>query len=51
MPSADSLWLGSVGGALNTIAGYECMHMIRNGQVRWLAMGDVVGQIRFIHQA
>jgi nitric oxide reductase subunit B len=32
------------------LAGYESMHMIRKGQVRWLAKGDVVGQIRFIHQ-
>jgi transposase, IS6 family len=36
--------------ALNTIAGYESMHMIRKGQIRWLPKGDVVGQIRFIHQ-
>jgi len=47
---AGSLWFRSIGGALNTIAGYESMHMIRKGQVRWLAKGDVVGQIRFIHQ-
>jgi len=47
---AASLWFRSVGGALNTIAGYESMHMIRKGQVRWLAKGDVVGQVRFIHQ-
>ena len=47
---ATSLWFRSVGGALNTIAGYESMHMIRKGQIRWLAKGDVVGQIRFIHQ-
>ena len=38
------------GGALNTIASYESMHMIRKGQIRWLANGDVVGQVRFIHQ-
>jgi hypothetical protein len=24
---------------------------IRNGQVRWLAKGDIVGQVRFIEQA
>ena len=24
--------------------------MIRKGQVRWLAKGDVVGQVRFIEQ-
>ena len=47
---AASLWFRSVGGALNTIAGYESMHMIRKGQVRWLAKGDVVAQVRFIHQ-
>jgi len=47
---AASLWFRSVGGALNTIAGYESMHMIRKGQIRWLAKGDVVGQIRFIHE-
>jgi len=47
---AASLWFRSVEGALNTIAGYESMHMIRKGQIRWLAKGDVIGQIRFIHQ-
>ena len=47
---AASLWFRSVGGALNTIAGYESMHMIRKGQIRWLEKGDVVCQIRFIHQ-
>jgi len=35
---------------LNTIAGYESMHMIRKGQVKWLAKGDITGQVRFIHQ-
>ena len=39
---AASLWLRSVSGARNTIAGYEAMHMIRKGQIRWLAKGDVV---------
>ena len=47
---AASLWFRSTGGALNTIAGYEAMHIIRKGQIRWLAKGDVVGQVRFIHQ-
>ena len=45
-----SLWFRSVSGALNTIAGYEAMHMIRKGQVRWLEKGDVTGQVRFMHQ-
>ena len=39
----------STKGALNTIEGYEAMHMIRKGQVRWLAKGDVLGQRAFIH--
>jgi transposase-like protein len=47
---AARLWFRSVRGALNTIAGYESMHMIRKGQIRWLEKGDVIGQIRFIHQ-
>jgi transposase, IS6 family len=47
---AASLWFRSVQGALNTIAGYESMHMIRKGQVKWLAKGDIAGQVRFIHQ-
>ena len=47
---AASLWFRSVTEALRTIAGYESMHMIRRGQVRWLAKGDVTGQVRFIHQ-
>jgi hypothetical protein len=25
------------------------MHMIRKGQVRWLAKGDVLGQHAFVH--
>jgi hypothetical protein len=39
-----------VQGTLNTIDGYEAMHMIREGQVRWLAKGDVLGQHAFIHR-
>ena len=34
---AASLGFRSIQGALNTIDGYEAMHMIRKGQVRWLA--------------
>ena len=37
-------------GAWRTIQGYEAMHMIRKGQVRWLPKEDVVGQILFIHE-
>ena len=35
-------------GAWRTIQGYEAVHMIRKGQVRWLPKNDVRGQIRFI---
>jgi transposase, IS6 family len=45
---AASLWFRSVDGALNTIDGYEAMNMLRKGQVRWLAKGDVVGQTKFV---
>jgi hypothetical protein len=31
-----------------TIQGYEAMHMIRKGQVRWLSKGDIAAQVRFI---
>ncbi len=46
---AASLGFRSVQGVLNTVDGYEAMHMIRKGQVRWLAKGDVLGQRAFIH--
>jgi hypothetical protein len=41
---ASSLWFRSAEGATRTIDGYEAMHQIRKGQIRWLAKGDVVGQ-------
>ena len=44
-----SMGFGSAEGAWRTIDGYEAMHAIRKGQVRWLAKGDVVGQREFIH--
>jgi hypothetical protein len=40
----------SVDGALNTIAGYEAMNIIRKGQIRWLRKTDIVGQVRFIER-
>ena len=46
---AAGLWFRSVSGALNTIAAYEAMHMIRKGQIRWLAKNDLLGQVSFIH--
>jgi transposase-like protein len=39
--SADAAW--------RTIDGYEAMHAIRKGQIRWLAKGDAVGQRQLIH--
>ncbi len=47
---AASLGFRSVEGALRTIDGYEAMHMIRKGQVRWLEKDDVIGQVRFIQR-
>jgi transposase-like protein len=43
-----SLGFRSFAGAERTIQGYEAMHMIRKGQVRWLAKGDIAEQIRFV---
>ena len=40
-------WFRSWNGAVNAIAGYEAMHMLRNGQVDWVASGKVVAQIAF----
>ena len=47
---AASLWFRSVEGAVQTVAGYEAMHAIRKGQIRWLPKGDVVGQVQFIQR-
>jgi transposase-like protein len=46
---AASLGFRSVEGACRTIEGYEAMHAIRKGQVRWVAKGDPVAQCQFIH--
>jgi transposase-like protein len=37
-------------GARRTIQGYEVVHMIRKGQVRWLPKGDVLGLILFLNE-
>jgi IS6 family transposase len=34
--------------ARRTIQGYEAVHMIRKGQIRWLAGNDLFRQIKFI---
>jgi len=47
---AASLGFRSAEGAWRTIEGYEAMHLIRKGQIRWLAKGDVIGQRQFIHE-
>jgi transposase, IS6 family len=46
---AASLGFRSAEGAWRTIEGYEAMHLIRKGQIRWWPKGDVVGQRQFIH--
>ena len=43
-----SLGFRSFDGAERTIQGYEAMHMILKGQVRWLAPGEITEQVRFI---
>ena len=47
---AAALWFRSIAGALNALQGFEAMHMIRKGQVRWLCRGDGVGQMRLVNQ-
>ena len=44
-----SLGFRSADGAWRTIEGYEAMHAIRKGQVRWVGKADPVGQRQFIH--
>jgi len=44
-----SLGFRSPEGVWRTIEGYEAMHIIRKGQVRWLDKGDAIGQRQFIH--
>jgi transposase, IS6 family len=46
---AASLGFRSAEGACRTIEGYEAMHAIRKGQVRWVAKGDPIAQRQFIH--
>jgi transposase, IS6 family len=43
-----SLGFRSFEGAQRTIHGYEAMHMIRKGQVRWLAKDEIAEQVRSI---
>jgi hypothetical protein len=50
LPVVASQGFRSADGALNSIAGYEAMNIIRKDQIRWLPKGDVVGQKRFIER-
>jgi transposase-like protein len=43
-----SLGFRSFDGAQRTIQGYEAMHMIHKGQVRWLSKDNFTAQVRFI---
>lgn len=45
-----SLWFRSPESARRTIAGYEAMHTIKKGQIRWLAKGNTMGQVQFINR-
>ena len=40
----------SLDGAWRTIQGYEVVHMIRKGQMRWLPKEDAVGQVLFVNE-
>ena len=44
-----SLGFRSAEGARRTVEGYEAMHAIRKGQVRWVAKGDPMAQRQFVH--
>jgi transposase-like protein len=44
-----SLGFRSVEGACRTTDGYEAMHAVRKGQIRWVAKGDPIAQLQFIH--
>jgi transposase-like protein len=44
-----SLGFRSAESACRTIEGYEAMHAIRKGQIRWVAKDDPVAHRQFIH--
>ena len=43
-----SLWFQEFHSAQRAIAGYESMHMIRKGQVRYVGKHDLISQKRFV---
>jgi transposase, IS6 family len=44
----QSQWFQEFHSAQRTIAGYESMHMIRKGQIRYVRRGDPVAQSKFV---
>ena len=42
------LGFGSFRTAWRTLRGFEVMHMIRKGQVRWIPKDDIAGQLAFV---
>ena len=41
-------WFRNYHSAQNTISGYEAMHMIKKGQIKHVAKGDIFAQNKFI---
>jgi IS6 family transposase len=40
---------GSLPTAWRTLRGIEAMEMVKKGQAKWVAKGNVVGQVKFIN--
>ena len=45
----QSQWFQYFDTAIKTISGYETMHMLRKGQVKNLAKGDAIAEVKFIN--
>ena len=43
-----SMWFQEFHSAQRTIAGYESMHMIRKGQIRYVRKHDPIAQSKFV---
>ena len=41
---------GSFRTAWKTLQGIETMYLINKGRVSWLAQGDAIGQVKFVHK-
>jgi IS6 family transposase len=46
----NNQWFQSFQTAENTLAGFEAMHMLRKGQVRYLSKGNTHGQKQFVEK-